>query len=127
VEKRRDIAERTFAFAVRIVTLCKALREAGVFPEIIRQLLKSGTAVGALMAEAQSPQSRADFISKNAIACKEGKETLYWLRLIKTTEPKFQTALDALIQENNELVSVIVAIIASAKRNAQPREKEIAK
>ena len=118
-ENKPDIAERTFAFAVRIVTLCKALKRAGVFSDIVRQLLKSGTSVGANVAEAQSSQSRADFVSRMSVALKEGRETLFWLRLVGATESTFSARLGSVINEAEEIVRILVAIIGSAKRNGR--------
>ena len=115
MEKPFDIAERTFALSVRVVALCKALQEANVFPEIIRQLLKAGTSVGANVSEAQSSQSRADFVSRMTVALKEGRETLFWLRLIAATEASFRSSLGDDIKETNEIVSVLVTIIGKAK------------
>ena len=72
----KDIKERTFEFAGRIIKLCQHLdKEAGVPGTLSNQLLKAGTSVGANVEEAQAGQSRADFISKNAIALKEARET----------------------------------------------------
>jgi four helix bundle protein len=78
-----DIRKRTFDFAVRIVRLCNHLfGKPSVSRTLANQLLKAGTSVGANVEEAQAGQSRADFISKNAIALKEARETHYWLRLL---------------------------------------------
>jgi len=83
-EKPRDIRERTFAFALEIARLCQRLeKQSGVHRTLGRQLLRSGTSIGANMEEAQAGQSRADFVSKCAIALKEARETTYWLRLIR--------------------------------------------
>jgi four helix bundle protein len=86
----RDIESRTFDFALAIVTLCQALdAQPGVGRTLSRQLLRSGTSIGANVEEAQAGQSRADFISKNGIALKEARETHYWLRLsLLRTWPK---------------------------------------
>ncbi|HVF87307.1 MAG TPA: four helix bundle protein [Pyrinomonadaceae bacterium] len=79
----RDIRERTFDFAVRIVKLCQHSDEKpGVRRMLGKQLLRSGASIGANIEEAQAGQSKPDFISKNAIALKEERETLYWLRLL---------------------------------------------
>lgn len=83
----RDIRERTFDFVVRIVKLCQYLDEKpGVGQTLGKQLLRSGTFIGANIEEAQAGQSKPDFISKNAIALKEARETLYWLRLLAATK-----------------------------------------
>lgn len=77
-DKPRDIRERTFTFALEIVRLCQKLeRDSGVWHVLGKQLLRSGTSIGANAEEAQAGQSRADFISKYAIALKEARETIY--------------------------------------------------
>jgi four helix bundle protein len=83
--------------------------------ELVRQLLRAGTSVGANMEEAQCAQSRADLISKCSIACKEARESLYWLRLIHRTSDAPQAELDALISEADQLVSIITACIKNLK------------
>jgi len=82
----QDIRERTFQFAVRIVKLCQHLDQKPAVPRTLsNQLLKAGTSVGANVEEAQGGQSRSDFISKNAIALKEGAKLIFgcvcWLLL----------------------------------------------
>ncbi|WP_099798674.1 four helix bundle protein [Parathermosynechococcus lividus] len=78
----KDIRERAFELAVRIVKVCQFLDEQlGVGGTLGKQLIRSGTSIGANLEEAQAGQSRADLISKNAIALKEARETHYWLRL----------------------------------------------
>src|SRR2546421_5171708 len=78
ITQMKDIRERTFEFAVRIVRSCHGLdKKPGVGRNVSRQLLKSGTSVGANTEEAQAAQSKPDFISKNSIALKEARETHY--------------------------------------------------
>ena len=82
-KQHQDIRERTFQFAVRIVNLCQHLDETpGVNWTLSKQLLRSGTSIGANAEEAQAAQSKADFISKFSIALKEANESYYWLRLM---------------------------------------------
>jgi four helix bundle protein len=76
-----------------------------------RQLLRSGTSIGANVEEAQASQSKADFISKYSIACKEARETHYWLRLLAATDILPQQRLIDLQEECNELIAVLTAII----------------
>ena len=84
--KIKDIRERTFSFAVRIVKLCRFLeKKSDISKSLVNQLIRSATSVGANLEEAQSGQSKPDFISKNSIALKEACETNYWLRLIFET------------------------------------------
>jgi four helix bundle protein len=112
-----DITQRTFDFAVRIVQLSQHLDESpGVARTISRQLLHAGTSIGANVEEAQAGQSRADFISKYAIALKEARETGYWLRLLAATQVIPETHLSELQTEAGELMRIIGAIIVSARR-----------
>jgi four helix bundle protein len=112
----KDIQNRTFEFAVRIVNLCRHLDEKpGVGRTIGRQLLRAGTSVGANVEEAQAGQSKADFISKIAIALKEARETLYWLRLLAASNVLPVERLSGLQTEIAELMRVLGAIIVSAK------------
>ncbi|MEX0268053.1 four helix bundle protein [Leptolyngbyaceae cyanobacterium UHCC 1019] len=115
--KPRDIRERTFEFAVRIVKLCQRLNEEpGVSRTLGNQLLRSGTSVGANLEEAYAGQSKADFISKNAIALKEARETVYWLRLLAATDVFPASGLKALQTEAEELTRIIAAIIVKSKK-----------
>ena len=116
-----DIRERTFAFAVRVVRLCQHLESTpGVSRTLSNQLLRAGTAIGANVEEAKAGQSRADFVSKCAIALKEARETHYWLRLLVATELVAAQQLDELLVEADALIRILVTIIVSAKRNANP-------
>ena len=121
-EKIKDIRERAFAFAVRIVKLCRFLeKQTEVSKSLVRQLIRSGTSIGANLEEAQSGQSKADFISKNSIALKESRETNYWLRLIAETsdfEENVNKGIEDLIQESSEITKIIAAIIVSAKKES---------
>ncbi len=115
--KPLDIKERSFSFAVEIVGLCgKIGKHSDIYRVLCRQLLRSGTSIGANTEEAQSGQSRADFISKYAIALKEARETIYWLRLIQATFSARDIELEKLIRKAHEISKVIGAIIINAKR-----------
>ena len=114
--KRRDILERTFRFSVRVVKLCQALdQQPGVGRTLSRQLLRSGTSIGANVEEAQAGQSRADFLSKYSIACKEARETHYWLRLIAECEILPATRLGEITQECNELIAILTTIVKNTR------------
>lgn len=111
-----DICERTFEFAVRIVNLCQNLdQQPGVSRTLANQLLRSGTSIGSNVEESQAGQSKADFISKLGISCKESRETLYWLRLLAATNIIPESKLAALIDEANQLVAILTAIIKNAR------------
>jgi four helix bundle protein len=117
-DAKRDICDRTFAFAGRIVRLCQSLeKKRGVARMIGRQLLRSGTSIGANVEEAQAGQSRADFISKSGIAAKEARETHYWLRLLISAETVPESQLRDLLQESNELVAILTTIVRRTKEN----------
>jgi len=77
--------EKSYDFALEIIKLCSSLKEQKHF-EISKQLIRSGTSIGANVEEALAGQSRKDFFAKMAIASKEARETNYWLRLIKDSQ-----------------------------------------
>ena len=113
-----EIQERTFEFAIRIVKICQYLDEKpGVKRILSNQLLRSGTSVGANIEEAQAGQSRADFLSKMSIACKEARETLYWLKLLEKTELISIDRLQDLKQEADEIVRILTSIVKSTKQS----------
>ena len=116
---RLEIEERTFKFSIRIVKLCKFLREkGGTGYDLSKQLIRSGTSIGANVQEAQDAESKADFIHKLKIAIKEARETNYWLRLLVATEENIEQRLLPLLNESNELIAILVAITKSAKNNS---------
>ena len=111
-----EIQERTFEFAIHIVKLCQYLDEKpGVKRILSNQLLRSGTSVGANIEEAQAGQSRADFLSKMSIACKEARETLYWLKLLEKAKLISGDRLQNLKQEADEIVRILTSIVKSTK------------
>ncbi|MEW6107001.1 MAG: four helix bundle protein [Bacillota bacterium] len=119
MEKPRDIRERTFRFAADIVRLCRHLDEKpGVERTLSKQLLRSGTSIGANVEEAQAGQSRADFTSKYAIALKEARETIYWLRLLKESGSVKGDSVEMLVQEASELSRILGSIIAKTKKGS---------
>ena len=115
-ENRRDLTERAFAFAVQVVSLCRLLNEKpGVARTLANQLLHSGTSIGANVEEGQSSQSEADFIAKYSITCKEARETHYWLRLLVASEIVVEEQLSGLMNECNELISILTTIVKKVK------------
>ncbi|MBA3967625.1 MAG: four helix bundle protein [Nitrospirales bacterium] len=107
---------KSFAFAVRIVNLSRLLRTEKKEFVLSKQLLRSGTAIGALVREAEQAESKLDFVHKLAIALKEANETEYWVLLLRETE--YLTAMEAesLINDNKELLKLLTSIINSTKR-----------
>ena len=109
--KTDAIRERSFAFAVRIVKLCKYLEKSSdVGKSVINQLLDAGTSVGANLEEAVAGQSKADFVHKNSISLKEARESNYWLRLILATS-LFDENVKKGIEELESEALVIAKII----------------
>jgi four helix bundle protein len=113
---KSDLPERSFEFAKRIVRLCQYLeKKRGVSQILTMQLFKAGTSVGANIEEGQASQSKADFISKYSISCKECRETNYWLRLILETKIVSPVRIKDLINESNELIAILTTIIKKLK------------
>ena len=82
-----------------------------------KQLLRSGTSIGANVAESQQAQSRPDFISKLSIALKEASETKYWLRLLSATEYLEISEFDSIMADCIELEKILVSIVRTTKQN----------
>jgi four helix bundle protein len=117
IKKPVDIRKRTFDFAVRIVSLSSyLLGKPGVCRVLGNQLLKSGTSIGANIEEARAGQSRADFISKSAIALKEARETHYWLRLLVAAHVVPESRIAGLRDEAEEPMRIIGAILVNTKK-----------
>ncbi|CAK8717630.1 CHP02436-containing protein [Candidatus Electronema halotolerans] len=113
---KRDLPDRSKKFALRIVKLCQVLdQKPGINKTLGRQLLRSGTSIGANIAEGEGAQSKADFLTKYSIAVKEAHESLYWLELIEEAELIESTQLDGLKQECNELTAILTAICKKLK------------
>ena len=111
------ITDRTKQFAIRIVKACSFLyHEPGVCRTLSKQLLRSGTSIGANVRESRSAQSDKDFLSKMEIALKEARETQYWLEILidsGVVEPK---KFNPLLQEANEIGKILVASTQKLKQ-----------
>ncbi|MFM5983415.1 MAG: four helix bundle protein [Sphaerospermopsis kisseleviana] len=104
------ITDRTKQFAIRIIKACYFLDEkSGVYRTISKQLLRSGTSIGANVRESQSAQSDKDFIHKLEIALKEARETQYWLEILIESELVSKPKFTSLLQEANEIGKILVA------------------
>ena len=110
------VVEKSFEFAVRIVKLCRYLRNEKKEFEIASQLLRSGTSIGANIKEAQEGQSKNDFVSKMNIALKEASETEYWLKLLYKTGDLTEQQYESIKTECKELLKLLTAIIKSSKK-----------
>ena len=112
----QTIQEKSFCFAIRIVNLCKYLREDQKEYVLSKQLLRSGTSIGANVAEAQQAQSKADFINKINIALKEAYETNYWIRLLHATQYLNIKEYESIIADCSEMEKLLIAITKTAKK-----------
>ena len=113
-----DLEERLIDFAVRIIRAAEFLPKSKVGNHIAGQLIRCGTSPAPNYGEAQSAESRSDFIHKMKISLKELRETRVWLlMIIRSNLIKPLSKLDSLIQENNELISIFVTSINTAKKN----------
>jgi len=113
--KESVVRDKSFAFAIRVVRLCKHLQEQQREFVMSKQLLRSGTAIGALIREAEQAESKADFIHKMAIALKEAHETDYWLELLHETDYIDHKGTTSMRSDLTELLKLLTAIIKSAR------------
>jgi len=120
-EKREfDLQDRLIDYAVRIIKLCEALPNNKTGKHICSQILRSGTSPAPNHGEAQSAESRADFVHKLKVALKELRETETWLKIIiKAQLISPADKLEPLLQETNELISILFRSIETAKENAK--------
>ena len=110
------IKNKSFEFAVRIVNFYKLLIERKEYV-MSKQILRSGTSIGANIREAQNAQSKADFIHKLSISQKETDETLYWLELLKETNYITKAEFNSLSSDCSELLKMLRSIIITSKKN----------
>ncbi len=111
-----DIHNRTFSFACKTVKLYQYLAKQKYASDVLgRQVLRSGTSIGANLEEARAGQSRADFVSKCNISLKEARETHYWLRLLKETKIIPAEKINDLLGEANEIVAILTTIVKKSR------------
>lgn len=111
------LKDKSYAFAIRIVRLAQYLQGEHKEYVLSRQVLKSGTSIGALVREAKFAQSTLDFIHKLSIALKESNETFYWLSLLNDTNYIEEKLFKSLLKDCNELISILVSIVKTTKNN----------
>lgn len=111
------IENKSFDFAVRIVNLYKHLADDKKEFVLSKQMLKSGTSIGANVSEAERGQSKADFNAKMNIALKEANETHYWLRLLYATRYLTDKEFLSIEKDINEIISILVAICKKTNMN----------
>jgi four helix bundle protein len=121
MEKTFDIRERTFQYALRAIKLYQSLQNGKDSTGwiIAKQFLRSATSIGANIEEAQSGESKADFIHKYSISQKEARESLYWLKLLSASGILDTEMLKPIIKETDEIISIITKIIINTKRGTK--------
>ncbi len=111
------LAEKSYAFAMRIVKCSKHLQNEKKEYIMSKQLLRSGTAVGALVAESKYAQSKADFINKLYVSLKEANETKYWLRLLKDCGYLQEVLTESMINDIEGIIKMLSSSIKTSKEN----------
>ena len=114
--KQNFLKEKSFAFAIRIIHLYRYLQQNEREFNISKQIVKSGTAVGALIREAEHAESKKDFIHKLSIGLKEANETKYWLELITSAGLLTQTMYESLNRDCEELLKMLIASVKTSKQ-----------
>jgi four helix bundle protein len=115
-EYGNPVLDKSFRFAVRIVKFYSLrLRDEYQIKDLLKQLLRSGTSIGANVAESQEAVSKKDFINKLSIALKESKETEYWLRLLKEAAVLDDKEFNSLINDCDELIRLLISILKKLK------------
>ncbi len=116
-EKQNPLKDKSFAFAVRCINLYRYLTNDKKEFVMSKQLLRSGTSIGANIREAQNAQSKADFVHKLSISQKECDETMYWLELLQATEFLSQDKFNSINNEAQELLKMLRSSIITTKKN----------
>ena len=116
--KENPIKEKSFAFALKIIKLCQKLQDQHEYV-ISKQLLRSGTSIGANIEEATAAESRRDFHHKLAIASKEARETSYWLRLLDQSDLAKGVDVMVLLEDVDELIRMLTAIVKTTSKSKQ--------
>jgi len=115
VDDKPVLIDRTLQFSLRVIRLCRELEKDHIGRVLGKQLLRSGTSIGANAHEAQGGQSKADFIAKMSVAHKEALETVYWLRLISEARLLSNGNATELLGETEQLVKIISRILITSK------------
>ena len=111
------LLDKSKAFALQIIKVCNAIKSTKKESVLTNQLIRSGTSIGANVAEAQRGQSKADFTAKMCIALKEANETEYWLKLLYRTEYLSESQYNSMNADIQELIGILMAICRTANLN----------
>ena len=110
------VKDKSMAFSLRVIKASRFLTEERNEHILSKQLLRSGTAIGALIREAEFAESKKDFVHKLTIALKETNETEYWLILLKESDYISSEPFDSIIMDCRELMKLLISIIKSSKQ-----------
>jgi len=122
-KNEHDLAQRTKAFALRVIKMYSALPKETAAQVIGKQVLRSGTSVGANYREANRARSKAEFIAKMGDCLKELDETAYWLELLMEAGIVTESRLSPLLDETGQLIAIFVTIIKHAKERKNEEGK----
>ncbi|MBK8701054.1 MAG: four helix bundle protein [Saprospiraceae bacterium] len=116
--KNQFLKERTKIYSIEIVRFCLRQQTGGVIPsEILKQLLRSSTSVGANYRAACRGKSIADFVNKLKIVVEEADESLFWLELVEELYPSLAEDIESLKIESNEIIAICVSSISTSRKN----------
>jgi len=115
--KENTVKNKSYAFALRIIKAYKFLSSEQREFVLSKQMLRSGTGIGALIREAEHAESRADFIHKMNIALKEANETEYWLTLLHDSEFINDNSFNSIVTDCQELIKMLISIIKTSKKS----------
>lgn len=114
---KSTVSKKSYSFSLMVISLYKELVNDSQEYVLSKQLLKSGTAIGALIREAEHAQSKKDFLNKMNIALKEANETVYWIELLRDSDQITKEKFLALNNPATELLKMLVSIVKTTKRN----------
>ncbi len=115
MKKENVVMNKSYTFALRIIKLYKYLVTEKKEYVLSKQLLRSGTAIGALIKEGEHAQSKADFLNKMNIALKEANETEYWIELLRDSEYLSTSESLSILDDTSELIKILISIVKSTK------------
>lgn len=124
MKNKNIVKEMSYSFSIRIVKLFKYLQEEKKEFVLSKQILKSGTSIGANIEEANSAQSKKDFIAKIQISLKEAKETHYWIRLLRDTSYLEEKLATSLLNDCNSIISVLTSILKTSKKTLRMKDEK---
>lgn len=124
MKKESIVMNKSYAFALRIIRVYKYLITEKKEYVLSKQLLRSGTAIGALIKEGEHAQSKADFLNKMNVALKEANETEYWIELLRDSEYLSTSESLSLLADIAEIIRILISIVKSTKASLDKNKKE---